>query len=249
MLLDAGEAVIILPAATRYETPGGVTETSTERRVIFSPEIPGRRISEARPEWDVFMDLARRVRPDLAGRLGFESTAAIRADIARAIPFYDGIQRLQHAGDQFQYGGPHLCWGWKFPTPDGKAHFSAVGLPRLELPDGMFLLATRRGKQFNSMVYERKDALTGAVRDAVMISVEDAQRLTLRDGDPIILHSDAGEFRGRILIAPVKPRTLQVHWPEGQVLIDRRRRSPQAGIPDYNALVRIVRATPQLPVR
>ena len=249
MLLDAGEAVIILPAATRYETPGGVTETSTERRVIFSPEIPGRRISEARPEWDVFMDLARRVRPDLAGRLGFESTAAIRADIARAIPFYDGIQRLQHAGDQFQYGGPHLCWGWKFPTPDGKAHFSAVGLPRLELPDGMFLLATRRGKQFNSMVYERKDALTGAVRDAVMISGEDAQRLTLRDGDPIILHSDAGEFRGRILIAPVKPRTLQVHWPEGQVLIDRRRRSPQAGIPDYNALVRIVRATPQLPVR
>src|SRR5437667_437265 len=249
MLLDAGEAVMILPAATRYETPGGVTETSTERRVIFSPEIPGRRISEARPEWDVFMDLARRVRPDLAGRLGFESTAAIRADIARAIPFYDGIQRLQHAGDQFQYGGPHLCWGWKFPTPDGKAHFSAVGLPRLELPDGMFLLATRRGKQFNSMVYERKDALTGAVRDAVMISGEDAQRLTLRDGDPIILHSDAGEFRGRTLIAPVKPRTLQVHWPEGQVLIDRRRRSPQAGIPDYNALVRIVRATPELPVR
>src|SRR2546430_4894772 len=104
--------------ATRYETPGGVTETSTERRVIFSPEIPGRRISEARPEWDVFMDVARRVRPDLAGRLGFESTAAIRADIARAIPFYDGIQRLQNAGDQFQYGGPHLCWGWKFPTPD-----------------------------------------------------------------------------------------------------------------------------------
>src|SRR2546430_14921085 len=82
-----------------------------------------------------------------------------------------------------------------------------------------------------------------------MISGEDAQRLTLRDVDPIILHSDAGEFRGRILIAPVKPRTLQVHWPEGQVLIDRRRRSPQAGIPDYNPPGRLLRATPQLPDR
>src|SRR5256886_8163737 len=145
MALHPGEAGIHLPAATRYETPGGVTETSTERRVIFSPEIPGRRISEARPEWDVFMDLARRVRPDLAGRLRFEGTAAIRADIARAIPFYDGIQRLQNAGDQFQYGGSHLCWGWKFPTPDGKGPFSAGWVSRPARPRGGFPLAAPPG--------------------------------------------------------------------------------------------------------
>ena len=42
--------------------PGGVAQTSTERRIMFSPEIPGRRIGEARPEWEVFLDLARRVR-------------------------------------------------------------------------------------------------------------------------------------------------------------------------------------------
>src|SRR5947208_16977839 len=66
MLLDAGEAVIILPAATRYETPGGVTETSTERRVIFSPEIPGRRISEARPAWNDVMQVASRGTAQLA---------------------------------------------------------------------------------------------------------------------------------------------------------------------------------------
>src|SRR5438445_1194642 len=94
MLVEPSDTVLLLPAATRYETPGGVTETSTERRIIFSPEIPGRRIGSARPEWEVFMDLARRVRPDLAGRLGFESTAAIRADIARAIPLYARLQRL-----------------------------------------------------------------------------------------------------------------------------------------------------------
>ncbi|MEK7793753.1 MAG: molybdopterin-dependent oxidoreductase, partial [Candidatus Hydrogenedentota bacterium] len=46
MFVDPADTVLLLPAATRYETPGGVTETSTERRVIFSPEIQGRRIGE-----------------------------------------------------------------------------------------------------------------------------------------------------------------------------------------------------------
>ena len=39
MLVD-GDDVILLPVATRYEQEGGGTETTTERRVIFSPEIP-----------------------------------------------------------------------------------------------------------------------------------------------------------------------------------------------------------------
>lgn len=59
MLLAPAETVLLLPATTRYEIPGGVTETTTERRVIFSPEIPGPRIGEARPEWEVFLEIAR----------------------------------------------------------------------------------------------------------------------------------------------------------------------------------------------
>ena len=62
MLVDPAETVILLPAATRYEIPGGITQTSTERRIMFSPEIKGPRIGEARPEWEVYLDLARRVR-------------------------------------------------------------------------------------------------------------------------------------------------------------------------------------------
>jgi anaerobic selenocysteine-containing dehydrogenase len=238
-MLEPAETVVLLPAATRYETPGGVTQTSTERRIIFSPEVPGRRVGEARPEWEVFMDVARRVRPDLAGRLHFAGTSAIRHEIARAVPQYDGIQRLVKAGDQIQYGGPHLCAGWTFPTPDGKAHFTVVPLPRVEIPDGMFLLATRRGKQFNSMVHERRDAITGTHRDAVLMNQDDAHRLGLREHDAVVLRSETGTYHGHIRVAPVKPGTLQVYWPEGNVLIDRRRRSPEAGIPDYNALVRV----------
>ena len=41
-------------------------------------------------------------------------------------------------------------------------------------------------------------------------------------------------------IAPVKPGSLQVYWPEGNVLIGRRL-DPASGEPDYNATVRVVR--------
>jgi molybdopterin-dependent oxidoreductase alpha subunit len=237
MLLEAAEAVLLLPATTRYEVPGGVTQTTTERRVIFSPEVPGPRIGQARPEWEVFMDLARRVRPDLADRLHFAGPAAIREEIARVVPFYDGIQHLRREGDQFQYGGPLLCRGWTFPTPDGRAHFAVVPLPRLERPEGAFLLSTRRGRQFNSMVQGRRDALTGAAREAVLMHEADARRLGLRDGDRVVLRNEVGTFHGRVRLAPVMPGTLQVHWPEGNVLISARRRSADVRIPDYNAVV------------
>ncbi|KAF3883902.1 MULTISPECIES: FdhF/YdeP family oxidoreductase [Nostocales] len=239
MLLESDETVVILPATTRYEIPGGVTETNTERRVIFSPEILGSRIGEARPEWDVFLELARRVRPDLAEKLHFQNTSAMRQEIARVIPQYAGIQHLKEAGDQFQYGGAHLCFGWNFPTPDRKARFSVLAPQERMLPEGYFWVTTRRGKQFNSMVQERKDAITGAVRSAVLMNCVDAEKLGLQDGDEVILKNDIGEFRGQVYIAPVTPRNLQIHWPEGNVLLDKSKRSPEVGIPDYNAVVHL----------
>jgi molybdopterin-dependent oxidoreductase alpha subunit len=240
MLVEPSDTVVLLPATTRYEIPGGVTETSTERRVIFSPEIPGPRVGEARPEWEVFMELARRVRVETlhATSLHFENTSMMRQEIARVIPQYAGIQHLQSAGDQFQYGGSHLCFGWNFPTADGKAHFTVLSPPQKELPEGCFLVATRRGKQFNSMVQESKDTITGAVREAVLMNASDAAKLELKDGDAVILKNELGQFKGRVYIAPIQPRNLQVHWPEGNVLLDKSKRSTE-GVPDYNAVVRL----------
>ena len=90
MLVEPAEAVLLLPATTRYEIPGGVTETTTERRVVLSPEIPGPRIGEARPESAVLLALAERVRPELAGRLA-SSTPELRREIAQAVPAYAEI--------------------------------------------------------------------------------------------------------------------------------------------------------------
>ncbi|GBE95521.1 FdhF/YdeP family oxidoreductase [Nostoc cycadae] len=238
MLVEPADTVVLLPATTRYEVPGGVTETTTERRIIFSPEIPGPRIGEAQPEWEVFIELAKRVRPDLAEKIDFQNTAAIRQEIAQVVPLYAGIQHLQQAGDQFQYGGSHLCFGWNFATPDGKAHFTPLSPAVKKIPEGCFLVSTRRGKQFNSMVQERKDAITGAFREAVLINGADAAKLNLQDGDEVILQNELGELPGKIYIAPIQRGNLQVHWPEGNVLLDKSKRSLE-GVPDYNAVVRL----------
>ncbi len=238
MLVEPADTVLVLPAATRYETPGGVTETTTERRIIYSPEIPGRRIGAARPEWWAITEAVARARPDAAGRLRFTGTAAIRDEIARAVPLYDGIQRLSAKGDQVQWGGRHLYADGRFATPDGKAHFMPASPRGRTRPDGAFFVSTRRGKQFNSMVQHHVDPLTGAGRDAVFISASDAERLGLAEGVPIRVSSAHGCYEGRVFRAPIKAGNLEVHWPEGNALLGPEI-DPDSKEPDFNAVVTV----------
>ena len=237
MLVEPSDAVLLLPASTRYEIPGGVTETSTERRIIFSPEIRGPRISGARPEWEVLVDLASRVKPEQAKQIHFKDTGAIRDEIARAIPLYAGIEKLSKKGDQFQWGGPTLFADGRYNTPDGKARFGVVREPEAELDDNQFRVSTRRGKQFNAMIQGEVDPLNGAAREDILISEADAQRLGLNNGDPIRLASHAGAYDGRAFLAPIKPGNLEVHWPEGMALLPEDGIDPQSLEPDYNTTV------------
>lgn len=242
MLVEPNDVVYILPSRTRYEQTDGGTETSTERRVIFSPYIPGHDVGEARSEWELLLDLARAVKPEGMRTLGCASGPAIRADIARANPAYAGIETLARQGDQFQWGGPHLGANRTFATKDGKAHFQPVSPPRARAQgERQLLLATRRGKQFNSMIQRDVDPLTGASRDHVFVSPQDAARLGLATDDPIVLKNDVGSFRGRVFVADVAPGTAQGHWPEVNVLIPDGIVDHDGGVPDYNAVVTVLR--------
>jgi predicted molibdopterin-dependent oxidoreductase YjgC len=237
---DGGE-VILLPTATRYEQEGGGTETTTERRIIFSPHIDGHQVGEARSEWRIFGDVAARVRPDLAGHFGWPTNQALRQEIARVVPFYAGIETLATTGDSVQWGGRHLVADGVFPTPDGRARFSVVASNAPEIPDGHFVVSTRRGKQFNSMVHSNVDPLNGARRDDVLIDPSDAATLGLLEGAAVTLTSTTGSLRGRLKFARLPVGSVQVHWPEGNVLIasGSDHREPRSNVPDYNAVITI----------
>jgi molybdopterin-dependent oxidoreductase alpha subunit len=240
-----GDDVILLPAATRYEQEGGGTSTTTERQIAFGPQVadpPG----EARSEWRIFADLAARVRPDLTDRFDWFDNRALRAEIADLVPMYAGVEDLEQVGDAVQYGGRHLCPGGRFPTASGRGRFSVVDLAPTELGPDEWYVSTRRGKQFNSMVLADTDPLTGAGRDAVYIDEHDAGVLGVADGDPITLVSGTGSFEGRAKLVRLPARTLQVHWPEGNVLLagGPAHREPASRVPDYNAIVTVTVGTP-----
>jgi predicted molibdopterin-dependent oxidoreductase YjgC len=259
-LLDPGETVLLLPGQTRYEQAGGGTITSTERRIRFSPEIPGPGIGESKAEWQIPMLIAERlVGPERRRLIHFENVREILEEMDRVMPMYRGVAELKRENDWVQYGGPMLCAGGRCPTPDGRAVFTVIALPEDaepragrvdDLPPApnaeaaasrTFRLTTRRGAQFNSMIFGERDLLTGAERHDVLMSPEDACALGLAPGELLRLRSEAGEFLGVCRLAEVARGTLQAYWPEANVLVPRRL-DPASKEPDYNIDVRVERA-------
>src|SRR5438067_3573996 len=235
------DLLILLPAQTRYESGG--TSTSTERRIRYSPPISGHDIGEARPEWQIPCLIGAQLMPEHADQFNYKTGADIRNEISIAVPIYQGIEKLSKEGDWLQWGGAQLFKDGFAKMPEGRAQFVRVPIPKNEVPEGKFYFTTRRGKQFNSMTYGKKDPLTGSrSREDVFINAADAARLRLDDGDPILLRSTVGKLRGHVRLSDIREGTLQAYWPEGNVLIERRL-DPVSAEPDYNAVVEVVSAT------
>ncbi len=241
MLLDADEALLLLPGQTRYEQRGGGTSTSTERRIRFTPEIPGHRIGESLPEWEIPAMVGRATMPNGDLLFPFNDSQDIREEMARVMPMYQGIEKLKKEGDQLQWGGPYLFKDGFTSMPANRALFTVLDPPDRTVSNGKFYLTTRRGKQFNSVTFSNTDRLMGADRrDIILIAPSDAERLNMADGTHVLIRSDTGQMTGIIQISPVKESTLQAYWPEANVLISRRT-DTVSGEPDYNVEVEIVK--------
>jgi molybdopterin-dependent oxidoreductase alpha subunit len=239
-LLEA-DAVLVLPAQTRYEQRSGGTSTSTERRIRFTPEIAGPRIAEAKPEWEIPCLVGRALLPERRDLFHHLDTAAVRAEMAQVIPLYRGIESLEKEGDWVQWGGPQLGRDG-FPMPDGRALFSLITPPRVDVPLGQFLLTTRRGKQFNSMTYGSRDALTGAQRSSILLDPRDWAELGIREGERVRVTSETGSIEATAGAGPCRRGHAQGFWPECNALLGRKY-DPASGEPDYNTRVQIERVS------
>ena len=113
--------------------------------------------------------------------------------------------------------------------------------PERRIPEGHLLLSTRRGKQFNSMVFRDHDPLTGTHRDALFISAEDAGG----SGWGRATRCSCARRPARCAPAPTSPRirpgNVQMFFPECNPLIRAGERDA-SGVPDYNAVVEVVPA-------
>jgi anaerobic selenocysteine-containing dehydrogenase len=90
-------------------------------------------------------------------------------------------------------------------------------------------------------VWDERDPLTGAARDALFISADDAAAAGLTEGSHVVVRSPQGEVAARAKIAPVRARNLQMFFPEANPLLASGHADAASGVPDYNVVVTLSR--------
>jgi formate dehydrogenase alpha subunit len=242
-------ADIILPASSFAEKDG--TFTNSDRRVQLIREAvpaPG----EARDDWAIIADLAKRVEEKLgretSAGFDFENPAAIWDEMARLTPDFQGITHERIARED----GVH----WPCPTPDhpgtpylfieafpsGKGKLTPLNYrPSQELPDDEypFLLSTGRVLyHWHGGTMTRRSKLDDIYPEpTVEIHPQDSQPLDIHAGDWIKVRSRRGEIKVKALITErSRPGMvfIPMHFAEAaanELTLDAR--DPKAKIPDY----------------
>jgi len=191
-------ADVVLPAAAFAEKNG--TFTNTERRVQRvrkAVDPPG----QARADWDIVCDLARR----MGYAMSYRSASDIQDEIASLTPSYGGITYDRLERDTLQWpcpdashpGTPVLHVG-KFTRGLGKFH-PVEFLPAKELPDAdyPFVLSTGRILQHfhTGTMTRRTEVLDTLVPQGVLeMNPDDAQRLGVADEQMVRVASRRGQI-------------------------------------------------------
>jgi formate dehydrogenase alpha subunit len=247
-------ADVLLPGASFAEKAG--TFTNTERRVqLIRPAVPAP--GEARPDWAVVADLARRVlaiagRTPVGPHAGWEyrDPAHVMEEVAALTPPYTGVSHVRLGrGDRLQ---------WPVPGPDhpgtpilhvggfarGKGKFHAVEhLPAAELPDAAFPFLLTTGRVLyhwhGGELTRRARGLTEAYPEPLVeVSPDDVARLGLNGHAAVRLRSRRGEVVARAVVTDrVAPGVVfgNFHFPAGANVnnLTIGALDPVARIPEY----------------
>ncbi len=214
-------ADVVLPAALFAEKEGTFTNTDRHvQRFRKAVDAPG----EARPDWEILSDLARR----MGHEMSYSGPSAIQDEIASLTPIYGGItyDRLETGGiqwpcpDRDHPGTPFLHQG-KFTRGLGKFH-PVEFVPPKELPDDEypFVLSTGRILQhFHTGTMSRRSEVLDRLVSvgAIEVHPDDAERLSIEDSQPVRVASRRGEIEISARVTPrVAPGTcfLAFHYRE-----------------------------------
>jgi formate dehydrogenase alpha subunit len=205
-------ADVVLPATTFAEKDG--TFTNTERRVQRVRKVI-ENVGESRGDWEIFCELARRMR---AQGFGFANADMIMQEIAALTPNYAGITyaHIDKIGIQWpcvdaKHSGTKFLHKDKFATANGKGKFMPLvyKLPA-ELPDKEYplLLTTDR-----SLYHFHTGTMTRAVEglnvlmpcELVEMNSVDAVNLNVQDGEKVYVVSRRGKVKVKVKITDMSP--------------------------------------------
>lgn len=234
-------ADVVLPAASFAEKDG--TFTNTDRRIqkvnkAVTP--PG----EAKPDWEIFMNVMNR----LGYEQNFNNAEEIFEEIRQVTPQYAGItyDRIEKVGLQ-----------WPCPTEDhpgtpilhvGKAKRGAGLLKPVEfvesdeLKDDNYPLVMTTGRilyQYHTrtMTNRNKGINKIAPEKYVEINPKLAEKMDINDGDMVKVASKRGEVTAKALVSDIVEENvvfIPFHWASGaNVLTNGDTLDPYSKIPGY----------------
>ncbi|MFF3752714.1 FdhF/YdeP family oxidoreductase [Streptomyces sp. NPDC002018] len=230
-----GDIALILPALGRSEKDrqaGGEQFITVEDSMSQVHASYGRLEPASRKLLSDVGILCRLARHTLGDRVdvpweGFEADYnLVRQRIARVVPGFENYnERVAVPGG---FGLPNPVNEGVFPTPSGKALFTANEFQMLRAPAGHLLLQTLRSHdQWNTVPYTLDDRYRGihGSRRIVLVNPADLRALGLADGDRadvIGVWHDGVERRAddfRLVSYPTARGCAAAYYPEANVLV------------------------------
>jgi formate dehydrogenase major subunit len=235
-------AHVVLPATSYAEKDGLFTNTERRaQRIRKALNPPG----QAKEDWVIIQEIANAMGSDWK----YQSAYDINEEIRQLTPSYGGItwERVGHTGLQWPCptlehpGTPYLHKG-TFARGKGLMVGIAFKEPA-ELPDAEYPLILTTGRvlqQFHTGTMTRKtDGLNNLAGPMVMISVEDAGALGIKNGEPIKVASRRGEIQAPAFVTKQIGKGavyIPFHYHEAAAnILTNPVVDPIAKIPEYKA--------------
>lgn len=224
--------MLILPVTARDEEWEPTTQESMFNFVRMS-DGGINRLNNVRPESVIIADIGERLLPTSPIDFStFKRHRNIRNAIAEIVPGLEDLKDIDVAKTEFHVAN-RLLHTPHFRTPDGKARFPKIEIPKSSGDDAPFMLATVRSEgQFNSIIYEEADSYRGTTtRWCVLMNRSDMRKMNVEDGALVSVRSEHGEMKHLEVRAFDVPRgNILAYYPEANAVtgtaVDPRSKTP-----------------------
>ncbi|MCH2153981.1 MAG: FdhF/YdeP family oxidoreductase, partial [Phycisphaerales bacterium] len=238
-----GRETIVLPVLARDEEPQSTTQESMFNYVRLS-DGGEHRIQGPRAESEIIADVAEALLGDQSPiELGsMRDHASIRGMIARVVPGYEAIGRMDQEEDrkrrEFQIDGRTFHEPY-FNTESRRAMvhpLKPMAPPSIE-SDQVRIMTLRSEGQFNTVVYENSDFYRGQDRrDVILMNQSDMDRMGIAADAAVMVTTEVGDMEVIARAYSVPAGNAAMYYPEANVLVPRNI-DPKSRTPAYKSVV------------